>query len=132
MSSFETRRLSDLFNPPDEYVLMKAEMLSTLSDGNEEWLENLRSHGTPLACLKNDQGDSILHLAATWGNLELVKSIVSECPCLLLELNSKDQLPLHVAALAGHPAVVEDLVASVTFFSARLAEEDREILNLIK
>ncbi|OAO97734.1 hypothetical protein AXX17_AT4G04370 [Arabidopsis thaliana] len=126
---FISLRLSDLCDLPGEYVLMKTEMLSTLSDGNEEWLETLRSHGTPLACLKNDQGDSILHLAATWGNLELVKSIVSECPCLLLELNSKDQLPLHVAALTGHPAVVEDLVASVTFSSARLAEEDREILN---
>ena len=62
---FISLRLSDLCDLPGEYVLMKTEMLSTLSDGNEEWLETLRSHGTPLACLKNDQGDSILHLAAT-------------------------------------------------------------------
>lgn len=120
---------SNLFDLPGEYVLMNGEMLSTLSDGNEEWLEKLRSHEIPLACLKNDRGGSVLHLAATWNHLDLVKSIVSEWPCLLLEPNSKDQLPSHLAARAGHRAVVEALVASITFFSARLAEEDREILN---
>lgn len=122
-------RCSDLFDLPGEYVVMNAEMLSRLSDENEEWLEKMRSLGTPLACLKNDQGDSVLHLAATWNHLELVKSIVSEWPCLLLEPNWKDQLPSHVAARAGRLAVVKALVASITFFSARLAEEDREILN---
>ncbi|KAL9816295.1 putative ankyrin repeat-containing domain, PGG domain, protein accelerated cell death 6 [Arabidopsis thaliana] len=89
-------RWSDLFDLPGEYVVMNAETLRTLSDGNEEWLEKLRSLGTPLACLKNDRGES---------------------------------LPSHVAARAGRLAVVKALVASVTFFSARLAEEDREILN---
>ena len=58
-----------------------------------------------------------------------MKSIISEWPCLLIEPNLKDQLPSHVAARAGRLAVVKALVASVTFFSARLAEEDREILN---
>ncbi|CAL9233134.1 unnamed protein product, partial [Arabidopsis halleri] len=87
----------DLFDLPGEYVVMNAEMLSRLSDENEEWLEKMRSLGTPLACLKNDQADSVLHLAATWNHLELVKSIVSEWPCLLLEPNLKDQLPSHVA-----------------------------------
>ncbi|XP_023636792.1 protein ACCELERATED CELL DEATH 6 isoform X2 [Capsella rubella] len=122
-------RWSDLFDLPGEYVVMNAVMLSTLSDGNEEWLEKMRSLGTPLACLKNNRGDSVLHLAATWSHLELVKSIVSEWPCLLLEANSKDQLPLHLAARVGHSAVVEALVASVTFFSDKLVEEDRERLN---
>ena len=58
-------RWSDLFDLPGEYVVMNAETLRTLSDGNEEWLEKLRSLGTPLACLKNDRGESVLHLAAT-------------------------------------------------------------------
>ncbi|CAL9233061.1 unnamed protein product, partial [Arabidopsis halleri] len=122
-------KLSDLFDLPGENVQMNAEIFSRLSDGDKECLEKLKSHGTPMACLKSDRGDSILHLAARWGHLELVKNIVSECPCLVLEPNSKDQLPLHVAAHAGHSAIVEALVASVTFFSDRLAVEDRERLN---
>ncbi|EOA23108.1 hypothetical protein CARUB_v10003901mg [Capsella rubella] len=122
-------RLSDFFDLPGEYVLMNAEMFSTLSGGGKEWLEKLRSHGTPLACLKNDRGDSILHLAARWGHLELVKRIFSEYPCLLLEPNLKDQLPIHVASSAGHAAVVEALVATVTFVSAGISKEERKSLN---
>ncbi|EOA20332.1 hypothetical protein CARUB_v10000638mg [Capsella rubella] len=61
------------------------------------------------------------------GNKECVEKTL--CPCLVLEPNSKDQLPLHVAAHVGHSAVVEALVAVVTFFSDRLSEEDRERLN---
>lgn len=44
--------------------------------------------------------------------------------------NSKSQLPLHVAAHAGHLAVVEALVATITFISDQLSEEDRERLNI--
>ncbi|KAG7557683.1 PGG domain [Arabidopsis suecica] len=105
-------KLSDLFDLPGENVQMNTEIFSRLSDGDKECLEKLKSHGTPMACLKSDRGDSILHLAARWGHLELVKNIVSECPCLVLETNSKDQLPLHVAAHAGHSAIVEAFVAS--------------------
>ncbi|AEE82463.1 ankyrin repeat family protein [Arabidopsis thaliana] len=122
-------KLSDLFHLPGENVQMNTEVFSGLSDGDKECLEMLKGVGTPMACLKSDRGDSVLHLAARWGHLELVKNIISECPCLVLELNFKDQLPLHVAAHAGHSAIVEALVASVTFFSDRLAEEDRERLN---
>jgi len=109
-------KLSDLFHLPGENVQMNTEVFSGLSDGDKECLEMLKGVGTPMACLKSDRGDSVLHLAARWGHLELVKNIISECPCLVLELNFKDQLPLHVAAHAGHSAIVEALVASVTFF----------------
>ncbi|CAH8295221.1 unnamed protein product [Eruca vesicaria subsp. sativa] len=122
--------VSDLFHLPSEYVLMNPEIFSAVSAGNKECLEKLRSYGTPMACLKSSRGDSVLHLAATWGHLELVKSIVSECPCLLIQPNSMNQIPIHAAARAGHLAVVEALVASVTYLSARLCEEERKSLNL--
>ncbi|KFK30937.1 hypothetical protein AALP_AA6G045600 [Arabis alpina] len=99
--------------------------------GNRDFLEKIRSYGTPMACLKNDKGESILHLAAAFGHLELVKSIISECPSLLLEPNWKDQISIHVAARAGHLAVVKTLVASVTYFSGRiLSEEERRRFNV--
>ncbi|XP_056849939.1 protein ACCELERATED CELL DEATH 6-like isoform X2 [Raphanus sativus] len=124
-------RLSDLYNLPGESVAMKSEMFSAMRAGNIEFLEKMKRYETPMACFKNKEGDSILHLAASYGHLELVKGIVSECPSLLLEPNWEDRIPLHVAARAGHLAVVETLVLSVTCLSAKLSsEEERERLNL--
>ncbi|KAF8112210.1 hypothetical protein N665_0066s0082 [Sinapis alba] len=123
-------KLADLFNPPGESVAMNPEIFSAVSAGSKECLEKIRSYGEQMACLKSHRGDSILHLAAAWGHLEVVQTIVSECPCLLLEPNLKNQLPLHVAALDGRLAVVEALVSTVTFVSEKLSEEDRVKLNV--
>ncbi|KAJ0264981.1 Ankyrin repeat family protein [Hirschfeldia incana] len=123
-------RLSDLYNLPGESVSMKSEIFSAMRAGNLEFLEKMKRYETPMACFKNNEGDSILHVAASYGHLELVKDIVSECPSLLLEPNWEDRIPLHVAARAGHLAVVETLVVSITCFAAELSEEERERLNL--
>ncbi|KAL9285588.1 putative ankyrin repeat-containing domain, PGG domain, protein accelerated cell death 6 [Arabidopsis thaliana] len=127
---FTNIRFSDLFDLASEYVPMSPEIVSAVSAGEKEWLEVLRSYGKPMECLKSDGGYSVLHLAAVWGRVETVKRIVSECPCLLLEKDSRDQLPLHVAAHAGHIAVVEALVATLTFVSATLCEEEKERVNV--
>ena len=128
---FTNIRLSDLFDLPGENVPMSPEIVSTVSAGEKELLEELlSSSGKPMACLKSDRGYSVLHLAAFYGRLEIVKSIVSEWPCLLLEKDSRDQLPLHAAAGAGHIAVVEALVATLTFVSATLSEEEKERVNV--
>ena len=124
-------RLSDLYNLPGESVAMNSEILSAMRTGNIEFLEKMKRFETPMACFKNNKGDSILHLAASYGHLELAKGIVSACPSLLLEPNWEDRVPLHVAARAGRSAVVEALVASVTYFSAGQSKEERErLLNL--
>uniref|UniRef100_A0A1J3CPF8 Ankyrin repeat-containing protein n=1 Tax=Noccaea caerulescens TaxID=107243 RepID=A0A1J3CPF8_NOCCA len=99
--------------------------------GNRDFLDKMRSYGTPLACFKSDKGDSVLHLAAAFGHLDLVESIISVCPSLLLEPNWKDQIPIHAPACAGRLDVVKTLVASITYFSARiLSEEQRERFNV--
>ena len=124
-------RFSDLYNLPGESVAMNSEILSAMRTGNIEFLEKMKRFETPMACFKNNKGDSILHLAASYGHLELAKGIVSACPSLLLEPNWEDRVPLHVAARAGRSAVVEALVASVTYFSAGQSKEERErLLNL--
>ncbi|VVB07118.1 unnamed protein product [Arabis nemorensis] len=127
--SLTNLRFSELYNLPGEAVAMSPEIFSEMRDGNGKFLDKLRSHTTPMVCFKTDKGDTVLHLAASLGHLELVKSIVSECPSLLLEVNWKGRLPLHVAARAGQLAVVKALVEAVTYFSARMSEEDRG-LNL--
>ncbi|VVB07116.1 unnamed protein product [Arabis nemorensis] len=124
-------RLSDLYNFPGESIPMNPEIFSAMKGGNRDFLEKMKGCGTPMACLKNDKGDSILHLAVALGHLKLVKSIISECPSLLLEPNWKHQIPVHVAARAGHLAVVKTLVASITYFSDRiLSEEERRRFNV--
>ncbi|CAH8350324.1 unnamed protein product [Eruca vesicaria subsp. sativa] len=124
-------RLSDLFNLPGESVPMNPEIFSAMRAGNIDFLEKMRSRQTPVACLKNDKGDSILHLAAALGHHGLVGRIISEWPSLLLEPNWKDQIPLHAAAHAGFLAVMKILVASITHFSAKiLSAEERERFNV--
>nr|AGO32703.1 accelerated cell death 6 [Arabidopsis thaliana]AGO32704.1 accelerated cell death 6 [Arabidopsis thaliana] len=122
-------KLSDLFALPGEDVEMTPEIFGGMSNGEKECLEKLRSNGTPMERVKSNTGDSILHIAAKWGHLELVKEIVFECPCLLFEQNSSRQTPLHVAAHGGHTKVVEAFVASVTSASASLSTEESERLN---
>lgn len=80
--------------------------------------------------MNNDQGNFILHLAATWNDLKLVKSILSECPYLLLEPHLKEQLLIHVTTHVGHLAVIKVLVAALTFISAKISDEERRRLNL--
>ncbi|KAK7300406.1 hypothetical protein RJT34_11250 [Clitoria ternatea] len=47
-------------------------------------------------------GNTVLHLAARYGNDELVDMIVEKCPELLFSLNNTDETPLHVVARGGH------------------------------
>ncbi|AEE83437.1 ankyrin repeat family protein [Arabidopsis thaliana] len=108
---------------------MTPEIFGGMSNGEKECLEKLRSNGTPMERVKSNTGDSILHIAAKWGHLELVKEIIFECPCLLFEQNSSRQTPLHVATHGGHTKVVEALVASVTSALASLSTEESEGLN---
>ncbi|XP_056857984.1 protein ACCELERATED CELL DEATH 6 isoform X2 [Raphanus sativus] len=122
---------SDLFYPPNEYVQMNPEIFTAVSAGKKDCLATLNISGSQIAHLKDDQGNSVLHLAATWGNLELVQAFVSECPSLLLRPNSKDQLPLHVAAHAGQLAVVKALNETISFVTDKLsAEDEKERLKL--
>ncbi|VYS61722.1 unnamed protein product [Arabidopsis thaliana] len=123
--------VTNLYDLPGEYVPMNPEIFSAMRAGNVKFLDKMKTNNnTPLACFRNETGDFTLHLAAAWGRLELVKRIVSECPCLLLETNSKDQIPLHAAAAAGRLAVVEAFVARVNEISDGLSEEERERVNL--
>ncbi|KAH0856229.1 hypothetical protein HID58_084490 [Brassica napus] len=58
------------------------------------------------------------------------KSILSECPYLLLEPHLKEQLLIHVTTHVGHLAVIKVLVAALTFISAKISDEERRRLNL--
>ena len=52
----------------------------------------------------------IIHIAANNGNLEKVKRLVSNNPRLVNEKDLNDKTPLHFAAFAGNPEIVEYLI----------------------
>ncbi|XP_068311959.1 protein ACCELERATED CELL DEATH 6-like [Pyrus communis] len=56
------------------------------------------------------RGNTVLHLAANTGHVQLIQLITLNFPGLLRKQNDDGQLPLHVAASAGHLSAVRCLV----------------------
>ncbi|XP_018499559.2 protein ACCELERATED CELL DEATH 6-like [Pyrus x bretschneideri] len=55
-------------------------------------------------------GNTVLHLAASTGHVQLIKLIAQNFPGLVRKQNGDRELPLHVAASAGHLSAVHCLV----------------------
>ncbi|XP_042519927.1 protein ACCELERATED CELL DEATH 6-like [Macadamia integrifolia] len=53
--------------------------------------------------------NNCLHIAARFGHEEFIRRVLSLCPTLLYQLNSREDNPLHVAARAGYFRVVKVL-----------------------
>lgn len=68
------------------------------------------------SCLgqKNSSGNTILHIAALYGNNEVVDQVAKLAPHLLFELNSNEDSALHVAARAGHISTLKELLKAYT------------------
>ncbi|XP_065014179.1 protein ACCELERATED CELL DEATH 6-like [Musa acuminata AAA Group] len=60
-------------------------------------------------------GNSVLHIAAKLGHMELAKALCLAQPSLIKSSNSKGDTPLHCAAAAGHAAIVEFFVVHRAF-----------------
>lgn len=56
------------------------------------------------------QSNSLLHIAITFQQIELVRTLIQLCPCLLPHQNSHGDTPLHVAAKIGCLEIVRLLV----------------------
>ncbi|TQD73740.1 hypothetical protein C1H46_040725 [Malus baccata] len=57
------------------------------------------------------RGNTMLHLAANTGHVQLIELITRTFPGLVRKRNHVGELPLHVAASAGHLSAVRKLVA---------------------
>ncbi|CAL9211479.1 unnamed protein product [Musa hybrid cultivar] len=55
-------------------------------------------------------GNSVLHIAAKLGHMELAEALCLKQPSLMKSSNSKGDTPLHCAAAAGHAAIVDVFV----------------------
>ncbi|XP_059489282.1 ankyrin repeat domain-containing protein 16-like isoform X2 [Neocloeon triangulifer] len=60
--------------------------------------------------LKNKDGWTALHLASKTGQPDTVQLLVNHCPSLVLIASKNGRLPLHIAALNCHLAVVRVLI----------------------
>lgn len=60
-------------------------------------------------------GNSVLHIAAKLGHMELAEALCLKQPSLMKSSNSKGDTPLHCAAAAGHAAIVEFFVVHRLF-----------------
>ncbi|KAK2975549.1 hypothetical protein RJ640_011548 [Escallonia rubra] len=54
--------------------------------------------------------NTILHIAAMFGNTDCVNAILRNCPSLLSRVNSKGDTAFHIAAREGHSSVIRALV----------------------
>ncbi|TKY56990.1 Ankyrin repeat-containing protein [Spatholobus suberectus] len=77
---------------------------------NLQDFSNLMQTRTPV--LEN----TMLHVAAWYGNNEVVDLVAEQAPELLFERNSNSDTALHVAARAGHISTVEKLLKTYTDF----------------
>ncbi|KAF3336503.1 Ankyrin repeat-containing protein [Carex littledalei] len=71
-----------------------------------------RVHGDGLCTLQEvtAEKNTVLHIAAEQGHVELVEKIIRRDNTLLISQNSKHETPLHLAARAGHRRIVSLII----------------------
>ncbi|RVW18018.1 Protein accellerated cell death 6 [Vitis vinifera] len=88
---------------------MDADLYTAASKGNISKLEQLEA--CDLGRQRTPKSNTILHIAAQFGQLDCVKRILELTSfSSLLKINLKGDTPLHLAAREGHLTVVEALI----------------------
>ncbi|CAF2309679.1 unnamed protein product [Brassica napus] len=108
-------------SPPEEINYMERRIYMVATEGTIEAFNELVAQGRAVLTEITPQGNTILHLSAIYGHFRLLEHIINHerevfenwdpipnyYQSLLLRPNSNGDLPLHVAAAAGHaPAVI--------------------------
>ncbi|KAG9454771.1 hypothetical protein H6P81_007675 [Aristolochia fimbriata] len=89
---------------------MDAQLLRAAQTGDVRLLRRLVERDANLLLRATAQDNTVLHLAARYGHLDVVSEVYARHPSLHGRVNSKGDSPLHVAARAGHSRVVQFLV----------------------
>ncbi|XP_008235416.2 PREDICTED: uncharacterized protein LOC103334252 [Prunus mume] len=77
-----------------------------VSDNQEEHVEELvKLVSTDELQIRNEQGNTPLHIAATMGNVRMCECIAKHHPLLVYAFNKENETPLFLAALHGKKAV---------------------------
>ena len=93
--------------------------MNSQQDDAKDWnidfiLQKLRETNCSQLSEKFFDSNTLLHVAVRLGNDQIVEAILSiqQCQELLMAKNSSENLPLHLAAKAGHLSIVQHLVSS--------------------
>ncbi|XP_042877569.1 transient receptor potential cation channel subfamily A member 1 homolog [Penaeus japonicus] len=105
----ESERGRDLLNIADCYG--RPPLHVAVSGGNMAVLEMLLKAGAEIY-KKNEEQDTILHLAARRGFTSIVRELAVECRSMLDAENEDLDTPLHLACKFGHEEVVKVLLES--------------------
>ncbi|KAG7652947.1 Ankyrin repeat-containing domain superfamily [Arabidopsis suecica] len=99
----------------DEAEIMNPGILCAVRAGDKvSLLKRIKDDVKVTQRLVDNQGNSILHIAAALGHVHIVEYIISKFPNLLQKVNLMGETALHVAARAGNLNIVEILVRSIT------------------
>ncbi|ONK64805.1 uncharacterized protein A4U43_C07F30130 [Asparagus officinalis] len=109
--------IDDLPKPKELFKSAEKGDASLFKSLTGDQLNNVRS-------LRNDDGRSLLHVAAASGQSEVVR-IISDVDPSVSGINSKDEegwAPIHSAASCGHEEIVEILIEKASTGNAELCE----------
>ncbi|KAJ0080930.1 hypothetical protein Patl1_11986 [Pistacia atlantica] len=80
---------------------------------------------------RDEEGRTALHLAASVGYLEGVRCLLRDCPFDLVQRENNGGLfPIHMAAIGGHVAVIEELLSLCPDPWEMLSRDDQNILHV--
>ncbi|KAI8567209.1 hypothetical protein RHMOL_Rhmol02G0103000 [Rhododendron molle] len=95
---------------------MKPSLYRSAMEGN---VAELGQHKDVLDGELTPNHNTILHVAAQFGQVNYVKEVLEACPSLLHRPNVKGETPLHTAAREGQAKIVKAMIAR----AKRLEEE---------
>ncbi|KAH9290435.1 hypothetical protein KI387_034552, partial [Taxus chinensis] len=75
-----------------------------------EEVEKIEKDSPQALAMLTPQGDTALHLAASAGDIEIVKVLISHKPCMLISTNVEGDSAYHRAAATGNVEMVEFLL----------------------
>ncbi|XP_078182383.1 protein ACCELERATED CELL DEATH 6-like [Carex rostrata] len=92
-------------------VAVSLEDSSERNGSSKQW--GCRPHGDSLCMLQEvtAENNTVLHIAAEQGHVELVEKIIRRDHTLLMYENSRHETPLHLAARAGNHQIVSLIVS---------------------
>ena len=76
-----------------------------------EVIESLLTDNRINPFLVDDDGNTLVHLAAMYGNKTVVKKLITKYGCPVNSRNNTDQSPLHLACTSSHTHVIKTLLS---------------------
>jgi len=72
------------------------------------------SYSSPLTEIRTPMDNTVLHIAAWYGNVKIVSLVIEHAPKLLFKFNKNNDSALHIAARGGHIDIVQILLVAYT------------------